>query len=67
MSNRGGPDPLRFPGPPATELRVVPRSTAQAAYFLSNGVEVPPEHAGAGLVGKPGQSFGRQRKRCGGR
>lgn len=50
LVGRGGPDPLRFPTPPATELRVVPRSTAQVLAYLSNGVEVPAEHTAAGLV-----------------
>lgn len=50
VSNHGVPDPAKFPGPPSPDLRVVPRSTAQAAYFLANGVEVPPEHACSGLA-----------------
>jgi hypothetical protein len=50
IAGRGGPDPLKFPVPPTTELRVVPRSTAQALAYLSNGVEVPPGHVAAGLV-----------------
>jgi hypothetical protein len=33
----------RFPSPPPAELHVVPRSTAEALYYLANGVEVPPE------------------------
>jgi hypothetical protein len=44
------PDPQLNPTPPSTELRVVPRSTAQVYFYLSNGVEVPPEHLDAGLV-----------------
>jgi hypothetical protein len=47
---RGAPDPLRFPTPPSTDIRLVPRSTIQAMFFLSNGVEVPPEHLNCGLV-----------------
>ena len=50
VSGRGGPDPLKFPTPPAAEVRVVPRSTAQAAGFLANGVEVPAGHLAAGLA-----------------
>jgi len=50
VSNRGSPDPEKYPGPPAKELHLVPRSTAQAEYFLSNGVEAPNEHVCAGLV-----------------
>jgi hypothetical protein len=50
VSNRGIPDPARFPTPPTNQLRVVPRSTAQAAYFLSNGVEVPQEHVCSGIA-----------------
>ncbi|HEX4613230.1 MAG TPA: hypothetical protein VH092_33900 [Urbifossiella sp.] len=53
VANRGSPDPALFPAPPADEVRVVPRSTAQAAYFLANGVEVPAAHACAGLVTNP--------------
>jgi hypothetical protein len=44
------PDPLLNPTPPSAELRVVPRSTAQVLFYLSNGVEVPPEHLKAGLI-----------------
>ncbi|MBN9524122.1 hypothetical protein J0H58_37370, partial [bacterium] len=50
VANHGGPDPVRFPTAPADTLRVVPRSTAQAMSFLANGVEVPAEHACAGVV-----------------
>jgi hypothetical protein len=55
------PDPLTHPRPPSTELHVTPRSTSQVAFFLTNGVEVPPEHLAAGLVRLPvdaeGQPF----------
>jgi hypothetical protein len=61
VAGRGGPDPLKFPIPPSAELRVVPRSTAQVMFYLSNGVEVPAEHVAAGLVppvvGPDGQPF----------
>ena len=50
VAARGSPDPVRFPSPPAAELRVVPRSTAQVLFFLANGVEVPDAHFCAGLV-----------------
>jgi hypothetical protein len=50
LAGRGGPDPLKFPTPPATEVRVVSRSTAQVLAYLSNGVEVPAEHVAAGLA-----------------
>ncbi len=53
VSGRGGPDPARFPTPPGGAFRVVPRSTAQAAAFLSNGVEVPAEHACSGVAPGP--------------
>lgn len=53
VSGRGTPDPAKFPVPPSTDLRVVPRSTAQVFFFLSNGVEVPAEHLCAGLVRSP--------------
>jgi hypothetical protein len=50
LTSRGAPDPARFPGAPAEEFKVVPRSTAQVMAYLANGVEVPPEHVFAGLV-----------------
>jgi hypothetical protein len=46
----GGPDPLRYPVAPSTDLRVVPRSTSQVLFYLANGVEVPAEHLRCGLV-----------------
>lgn len=49
----GVSDPARNPIPPATALRVTPRSTAQALFFLANGVEVPPAHLACGLVSYP--------------
>ena len=51
VSNHGGPDPAKFPTPPTNEVRIATRSTAQAAYFLANGVEVPAAHMCAGLAG----------------
>jgi hypothetical protein len=53
VAGRGVPDPARFPVPPVTELQVVPRSTAQVLFYLSNGVEVPDEHLCAGLARRP--------------
>jgi len=44
------PDPLLYPHPPSSELRVTTRSTNQVFYYLSNGVEVPCEHLESGLV-----------------
>lgn len=44
------PDPARFPSPPSLDLRIVPRSTAQVLFYLSNGVEFPPENICAGLA-----------------
>jgi hypothetical protein len=49
----GVPDPLRFPSEPSSVLRLMPRSTAQVYYFLSNGIEVPEEHLRCGLVASP--------------
>jgi hypothetical protein len=54
----GYPDPLRFPTKPSTVLHVVPRSTAEVFYYLSNGVEVPPEHLACGLVRSPADADG---------
>jgi hypothetical protein len=53
------PDPLRFPTEPSALLHVVPRSTAEVFYYLSNGVEVPPEHLGCGLARAPADAEGR--------
>jgi hypothetical protein len=50
VAGRGSPDPARIPVPPSSELRIVPRSTAQVLFYLANGVEVPPEHVCAGSV-----------------
>jgi hypothetical protein len=49
----GVPDPLLHPSPPSRDLRLVPRSTSQVFFFLSNGVEVPAEHVECGLVQPP--------------
>jgi hypothetical protein len=54
VAARGNPDPARFPVPPLTELRIVPRSTAQVYFYLANGVEVPRKHVCAGIVGGDG-------------
>jgi hypothetical protein len=51
VSTRGRPDPAKFRGPPSTDLHIVPRSTSQTEFFLSNGVEVPEEHVCQGIVG----------------
>jgi hypothetical protein len=50
LAGRGLPDPTRFPVPPVTEVRAVPRSTIQVLFYLANGVEVPAEHLNCGLV-----------------
>jgi hypothetical protein len=50
---RGLPDPLRHPTPPTAELQIVPRSSGQVYFYLSNGVEVPAEHFSCGLVRPP--------------
>jgi hypothetical protein len=49
----GVPDPVKNPTEPAAVLRFAPRSTAQALFFLANGVDVPPDHVAAGLVRLP--------------
>jgi hypothetical protein len=51
VAARGNPDPGRFPVPPSTEVRIVPRSTAQVYFYLANGVEVPEKHLRCGIVG----------------
>jgi hypothetical protein len=61
IAARGNPDPLRFPTMPTTEVRIVPRSTSQVLYYMSNGIEVPVEHIAGGLVhpaiGPDGRAF----------
>jgi hypothetical protein len=54
------PDPGHHPALPSGELRVTPRSTAQAYRYLANGVEVPPAHVTAGLVCPPAGADGRE-------
>jgi hypothetical protein len=58
-AGRGSPDPAKYPAPPAGELRLVPRSSAQVLFYLANGVELPPEHIAAGLVHCPTDEDGR--------
>jgi hypothetical protein len=53
------PDPLLYPRPPSTELRISPRSTSQVFFYLSNGVEVPCEHLESGLVRPTSDAEGR--------
>jgi hypothetical protein len=53
IRGRGDFDPARHPRPPSAEVRIVPRSTAQVFFYLSNGVEVPPEHIAEGLAPAP--------------
>ncbi len=47
------PDPLLFPGPQRTDLKLATRSTAQVWFYLANGVEVPPEHLAEGVAIAP--------------
>ncbi len=49
----GVPDPLTNPTAPTATVQVTPRSTAQALFFLADGVEVPPEHIACSLVRIP--------------
>jgi hypothetical protein len=49
----GVPDPAKNPSEPVAALRLTPRSTAQALFFLANGVDVPAAHAACGLVRLP--------------
>jgi hypothetical protein len=49
----GVPDPAKNPTEPDAVFRLTPRSTAQALFFLANGVAVPPEHVEGGLVRLP--------------
>jgi hypothetical protein len=43
-------DPAVYPQPQSTKLRIMPRSTSQVLYFLSTGVNVPPEHLACGFA-----------------
>jgi hypothetical protein len=52
-------DPVSHPGPPSHELRIAPRSTAQVLFYLANGVEIPPEHIGSGIVRQSVDADGR--------
>src|SRR5262249_3298886 len=52
--------PGHHPALPSGELRVTPRSTAQAYRYLANGVEVPPAHVTAGLVCPAAGADGRE-------
>jgi hypothetical protein len=46
-------DPRLFPGTPHNDLELSTRSNAQVFYYLSNGVEVPPEHLESGVAISP--------------
>jgi hypothetical protein len=48
--NRLDPYPVNFPPEGVTVLDLQTRSLLQVLYFISKGVEVPPEHVGCGLV-----------------
>lgn len=49
----GVPDPLANPTAPVDVLRLTPRSTEEAMFYLANAVEIPPEHVKCGLVQMP--------------
>ncbi len=49
----GVSDPAKNPVASDTALRLTPRSTAQAYFYLANGVEIPPAHVTSGLVRLP--------------
>lgn len=49
----GVPDPAKFPSQPSNAIRVSPRSTTQAMFYLSNGIEVPAQHLECGLAPYP--------------
>ncbi|MBV8488324.1 MAG: hypothetical protein JO161_08595, partial [Planctomycetaceae bacterium] len=53
------PDPMLYPRPPSSDLRITPRSTSQVFFYLSNGVEVPCEHLEAGIVHPTTDAHGR--------
>ena len=46
-------DPAKNPTAPVAALELTPRSTAQALFFLANGVDIPPEHVASELVRMP--------------
>lgn len=49
----GVPDPAKSPAELKNQMQFTPRSTAQAMFYLSNGIEVPPSHVQCGLVHYP--------------
>jgi len=49
----GVADPATNPTAPGSVLRLAPRSTAQALFFLANGIDVPADHVASGLVRLP--------------
>ena len=49
----GVPDPAIHELATSNRLRLTPRSTAQALFFLANGVEIPQKHVECGLVRFP--------------
>lgn len=49
----GVTDPAKNPAAPDSAFRLTPRSTAQALFFLANGVSVPADHVAGGLVRLP--------------
>jgi hypothetical protein len=44
------PDPLHYPRLPSADLRITPRSTSQVYFYLSKGIEVPPDHLASGVA-----------------
>jgi hypothetical protein len=53
LSHGVTPDPMLFPGAKRDEMDMSTRSTVQVWYYLSNGVDVPPEHMAEGLAVSP--------------
>lgn len=51
----GVADPAKNLSCTEAALRIGPRSTAQALFYLANGVEIPQEHAESGLVRLPAE------------
>ncbi len=46
-------DPVANGTAPSDSMKLTPRSTAQALFYLANGVEIPTVHIAAGLVRLP--------------
>jgi hypothetical protein len=50
VANRDDPFSSSGAGQVAQSINVFPRSIAQTSYYLSRGIEVPPEHLACGVV-----------------